>query len=147
MKRSCNATSRNSLDIASDAKLFQKTPGYLWYVLVDVLTILRCFYVSPLYAGLHDHFNSCTLQWSFGSDLVLIISNLRIYGEIKICPIFFCLICAFWHYCRNNFELNMVLFILRDIGILQWKFCILKSISGCCPRHKQWQRLSRSNFF
>ena len=73
MKQSCDASSRNDLDIALDARFFQKTPAYLWDFLVDALIIWPCFFASSLYTELHDHFNSCTLQWLFGSDLFLFL--------------------------------------------------------------------------
>ena len=36
----------------------------------------------------------------------------------KFVPVFFCLVCIFWHYYRNSFELKMFLMILKHIEIL-----------------------------
>ena len=50
---------------------------------------------------------------------------------------FFCLICIFWHCCRNSFGLKMFLLILGHIEILQWKFCIWRAINGCFPKYSK----------
>ena len=42
----------------------------------------------------------------------------------KFVPVFHCLICIFWNYCRISFKLKKFLMILRYIEIIYWKFFI-----------------------
>ena len=72
--------------------------------------------------------------WILNMIGIVIISQLGICCEIKICPTCFCLICIFRHYYRYSIVLKRCSMFLRYIKIIYSTFCVWSVISGCCPR-------------
>ena len=73
---------------------------------------------------LHCLSNILAISWEIRIlnfvKIVCFFFNLGICCQIKIFPSFFvfCLICIFWHYYRNSFELKKFLLIIRCLEIL-----------------------------